>query len=345
MMRFGPAGIPLSCKGRTLRDGIEDVHTLGLNALEIQLVRANVFERMASEDESGLTPRQIRDEMVIEFVRASGKKEQRLYIDDKIKAGDTLRVMAPGIAKDWEHLNYLGMLAKNLDVQLSIHAPYYIDMTSDDDVTARSVEAVKWCGILAGEMAGVMSVTHLGLYGNVAPQAAMKRIERNLKGIRDWYKRQELKVPLGIETSGRQEVAGSLEEVIAVCKGIKGLVPVLNFAHVHARGNGSLKTKEDFQAAFDSCAKFVPKGTFYTHFSGVEHEGGNENRYTPIKKGDLRFDPLSECILDNKFDITIVSDSPLLEHDAMYMKVIMERILARRELKFQKEKKAAKGKK
>ena len=39
MIRFGPAGIPLSCKGRTLRDGIEDVHTLGLTALEIQLVR------------------------------------------------------------------------------------------------------------------------------------------------------------------------------------------------------------------------------------------------------------------------------------------------------------------
>ena len=44
MIRFGPAGIPLSCKGRTLRDGIEDVHNLSLTAIEIQMVRPNVTE-------------------------------------------------------------------------------------------------------------------------------------------------------------------------------------------------------------------------------------------------------------------------------------------------------------
>src|SRR5438309_4922953 len=53
-------------------------------------------------------------------------------------------------------------------------------------------------------------------------------------------------------------------------------------------------------------------------------------RYTPIKKGDLRFEPLAECLLDDDYDLTIVSSSPLLEHDAMYMKVILERVLAKR---------------
>ena len=38
-VRFGPAGIPLSCKGRTLKDGLEDIYALELNAMEIQLVR------------------------------------------------------------------------------------------------------------------------------------------------------------------------------------------------------------------------------------------------------------------------------------------------------------------
>ena len=75
---------------------------------------------------------------------------------------------------------------------------------------------------------------------------------------------------------------------------------------------------------------------FYTHFSGVHHEGGNEKRYTPIKKGDLKFEPLAECILDNDLPITIISSSPLLEHDAMYMKVILERVMLKREAKLQK---------
>ena len=71
-------------------------------------------------------------------------------------------------------------------------------------------------------------------------------------------------------------------------------------------------------------------GPIYSHFSGVEHGEGNEKRLTPIKKGDLRFEPLAECILDNEYDITVISSSPLLEHDAMYMKVILERLLAKR---------------
>ena len=43
MIRFGPAGIPLSCKGRTIRDGIEDIHALGLHCMEIQLVRGKYW--------------------------------------------------------------------------------------------------------------------------------------------------------------------------------------------------------------------------------------------------------------------------------------------------------------
>jgi deoxyribonuclease-4 len=137
---------------------------------------------------------------------------------------------------------------------------------------------------------------------------------------------------LGIETSGKQEVFGDLDEILSVCKRVSGVVPVLNFAHMHARGNGNLKKKEDFQNIFDSSLKITKDG-LYTHFSGVEYFNGNEKRYTPIKKGDLKFEPLAECILDNNVDITIISGSPLLEHDAMYMKVILERVLTRREAK------------
>ena len=51
MIRYGPAGIPLSCKGRTLKDGIEDVHNLALTALEIQMVRPKTYPRPPDEDE------------------------------------------------------------------------------------------------------------------------------------------------------------------------------------------------------------------------------------------------------------------------------------------------------
>ena len=123
---------------------------------------------------------------------------------------------------------------------------------------------------------------------------------------------------------------GSLDEILTLVKNAKGILPVLNFAHVHARGFGLFKRPEDFDDVLSKVEKVSDGGHIHAHFSGVEHADGNELRYTPIKKGDLRFEPLAECLLDDDYDLTIVSSSPLLEHDAMYMKVILERVLAKR---------------
>jgi len=48
---------------------------------------------------------------------------------------------------------------------------------------------------------------------------------------------------------------------------------------------------------------------------------GNALHYTQIKKSDLKFEPFAEYLAEEGdwLDITIISDSPLLEHDAMYM--------------------------
>ena len=64
----------------------------------------------------------------------------------------------------------------------------------------------------------------------------------------------------------------------------------------------------------------VPKNSIVTFF-GVEHRTGNAMHYTQIKKSDLNFEPLAEFIVEEGgwLDITLISDSPLLEHDAMYM--------------------------
>ncbi len=330
MIRFGPSGIPLSCKGRTLKDGIEDVHGLGLTAMEVQLVRVNLTERYARDEEVGLTPRKILGELVVEINRTSGEKEEAITdLDAEIQKGDILYSLTSGLAKDYEEMEVLGELARELDIELTLHTPYYMDLAGGMDLTRRSMDSIKWGGLMAHQMGAGIVVTHAGLYGELTPRQTMNRVVKNLTELLKWYKKMKLKVKIGVETSGRQEVFGSLKEVIKVCEKVKGVVPVLNFSHIHSRENGILRKKDDFQKVLDE-AKPISKKHYHTHFSGVEHEGGNELRYTPIKRGDLRFEPLAEAILDSNVDMTIISSSPLLEHDAMYMKVILERVLSRK---------------
>ncbi len=282
-IRFGPAGIPLSCKGRTLKDGIEDIHALELNAMEVQLVRPEGFD-----------------------------------VDD---------------------LQEIGELAMELDVKLTVHAPYYIDLMGDDEIVRRSIDNIKRSAKMADGLDADIITTHIGIIPeDMEREEALERALKNIRNVRDWIKREKLSCKLGIETSGRQKVLGSLDEILLICKRVSNVVPVVNFAHVHAFECGSLKRKEDFQELLDRIEGITKSKEFYTHFSGVEHSDGNKRRCTPIKKGDMRFEPLAECILDNEdIDITIISGSPLLEHDAMYMKVILERVKAKREAKEAKE--------
>jgi deoxyribonuclease-4 len=274
---------------------------------------------------------------VVEIARPQGSRERIISkLDAEIKKGDVLRILASGIAKDYMELEELGRLSRDLDIELTLHTPYYMDLIGVEDMPERSVDSVKWGGVLANEMGAKVVVTHLGLYGDLTKRQASLRLRKNLDSILKWFRSRKIKAKLGLESSGRQEVFGSMKEIISLCEKYDGVVPVLNFSHIHSREGGSLNTSEDFQKLFNKFKKYS-KGHFHTHFSGVEHAGGNELRYTPIKKGDLRFEPLAECILDNNYDITLISGSPLLEHDAMYMKVILERVMARRVAKSAKE--------
>ena len=330
MIRFGPSGIPLSCKGRTLRDGIEDVHNLGLTAMEVQLVRVTLNERFASDEDIGRTIREIPEELVVRIGRA--EDDHTKFLSDfttTIERGDDLYYLASGIAGDYLELEELGHIARELDIELTLHAPYYMDFADVDGLAQKSMDSALWGGLLADALQASLVVTHLGRYGDLDRTIALERVRDNLVAVRERFKAAKLSPWIGAEASGLQEVVGGLDELLWLAKHVRGVVPVLNFAHLHAREGGLLRRPEDFQAVFDKVSK-VADGHYHAHFSGVEHEGGNEIRYTPIKKGDLRFEPLAECLLMGPVDLTLISSSPLLEHDAMYMRVILDRVVAKK---------------
>ena len=329
MIRFGPSGIPLSCKGRTLRDGIEDVHNLGLTAMEVQLVRVNLNERFASDEDAGRTVREIPGELVIRIARREDGGT-RFFSDlhTPVEAGDTLYYLASGVARDYQELEELGVIARELDIELSLHAPYYVDFADVDGLAQKSMDSILWGGLLAHALQARTVVTHLGRYGDLEPATALQRVKGNLAAVLERYRAAGLTPSIGLEASGLQEVVGGVDELVWLAKELKGVVPVLNFAHIHAREGGVLRKPEDFEAVFEKVRK-VSDDHFHAHFSGVEHAAGNEIRYTPIKKGDLRFEPLAESLLESSHDLTLISSSPLLEHDAMYMRVILDRVVAK----------------
>ncbi len=330
MIRFGIAGIPLSSKGRTLYDGVKDAHNLGLRALEVQFLRVNTFEREIFHEEIGASAGEIPGLMVAEvFTKKTGDWNSGTYaLQHPLEEGERLKVLSIPIASDYHKLRFIGEVARELDVDLSIHTPHYMELTDSGKAGEESVRWLKWAALMGNSMGATRVTTYLGIYGDDKDESLENAIE-NLKKVRNWMKRNKIRMKLGIEASGWQDVLGSMDEILEICSKVPNTQPVLNFGHIHSREGGSLNTKEDFQRIFDMTKKYARDG-YYTHFTGVEHSAGYERQYTPIKRGDLKFEPLADVILDNQFDITIISSSPLIEHDAIYMKILVERQMLKR---------------
>ncbi len=329
MFRFGLAGIPLSCKGRTLKDAIEDTHRMGLHALEIQFLRVNVQERNVI-DEVDMKPREVEDSIIIEVLRPDEDGNYMpIGIDTPLEEDDIVFELFWNLAKSYGELRTLGNLAKELDVRLTLHTPYYMDLVSNGELTEKSLDHIIWGGILASEMNAEIVINHIGMYGDLSKKDAMKNVLKNVRYLKKEYKKRKLTPALGFENSGKQALFGDLDEILTIAKKVKGTLPIVNFAHIHARGNGSLKTEKDFVEIIEKLDPFM-KDDYYVEFSGVEYENGNERRLCPIKRGDLKFETLASAIYNNEYNITVISASPLLEHDAAYMRTITERVISRR---------------
>ncbi|MGB1697791.1 MAG: TIM barrel protein [Thermoplasmatota archaeon] len=280
MIRFGPAGIPLSCKGRTVRDGILYTRALELDAMEVQFVR-------------GI----------------------RMTEEEAIKIREA---------------------AEACDVELHVKAPYYINLAGDEQNIQRSFQKIVATGALANLMGAETVVFHPGFYGDLDKEETMNKVVENLREIRNVFIREGWKPRLGLEIMGKRNVFGSLEEAAEVCRRVKGVVPVIDMAHIHARGNGALQEADDFLGIFDRLSKLRLKH-YLIHFTGVHYENGNTRYRIPIKKGDLKFEPLCDVILDHNFDATILSTSPIMEHDAMYMNIVFDRSKERRDQRLARE--------
>ena len=274
MIRIGQAGIPLSCKGRTNKDGL--VYTkeiLDLNAMEVQFVRG-------------------------------------LYVMD-----------------DDEAL-FMKEYAQENDVELHVHAPYYINLAGDDEVKL-SIEKAMSSAILAEKMGAKTVVIHPGYYGEKTPLETLELIVKNTEALQDLMLEEKLKVRLGLETMGKQKVFGSLDEIIKVCEQVPGVLPVIDIGHIHARGNGCLKKQEDFEEVFDKLS-VLNLDHYLIHVTGVLYENGNEQYHLPVKKGDMPIGPLIDTVLDHDYNVTLISESPLLEHDAVYLRLQVEKAIMKR---------------
>lgn len=222
-----------------------------------------------------------------------------------------------GVHMSLDTARELGKVAKENNIELSIHAPYYINLSSVEKVKIEQSKKRILDSMERGEAMGAkIVVIHPGYYGDYTHEKCYSMIKENCEDI---VKRHKGSILLGLETTAKKAAFGSTDEIIKLCKEVKGCAPVIDFAHLFAR-----ESAIDYEKVLD---KFKSFKHIHCHFSNMKQnqKGGYSDNHVPIENAPP-FEPLAKEIIKRKLDVTIISESPLIEKDALKMKKIFEKL-------------------
>ncbi|OIO40260.1 hypothetical protein AUJ10_03735 [Candidatus Pacearchaeota archaeon CG1_02_31_27] len=185
----------------------------------------------------------------------------------------------------------------------SVHAPYYINLSSDESQKrgasrTRILQAAERAHYLKAKYV----VFHAGYYGNLSKEETYKIIKEQIGKIQSEIKAKKFNVVLAPETTGKASQFGDLDELLKLKKET-GCHLCVDFAHLKARYNG----KRDYKEIFDKLRKNNVK-EIHSHFSGINYTAKGERNHIITPEAEIK--ELLSWIKKYKIDTTIINESP-----------------------------------
>jgi deoxyribonuclease IV len=237
-----------------------------------------------------------------------------------------------------EDARKLGEEARKNDVKLSMHGSYFVNLSGKKEVVEASKRRLIACATAAEWMGAYVVVFHTGFYGKFEKDYAFKTCLTALKEISTEMKDLGLKVKLGPETMGRKFQVGTLEEILTINQEVEGTQLVIDWGHLHALHQGTLKKVEDFRVIAEKVEQTL--GTealrsMHCHFSKIEFSSQGEKRHHTLdeERYGPEFRMLAEVIVDFGLHPTMICESPILDIDARKMQATLKEVMGDKQQK------------
>jgi deoxyribonuclease-4 len=213
--------------------------------------------------------------------------------------------------------------AKEKDVAVSVHAPYFINLNADKEEWPKSRQRLMDAAHY-GNLAGATDIIfHPGSYFERPADEVLEVAIPRLQGCVDELRAAGNPVTLRPETMGKTAMLGSLEDTLAMAREIRGVVPCLDFAHLHARaGDGSINSYEEWSARLKLYSNALGKPALkhlHIHLSGIEYGPKGEKNHLKLEEADLDLKALFKALYDAGAGGRILCESPIMEEDALTM--------------------------
>ena len=228
-----------------------------------------------------------------------------------------------GVYLSKEKAKEIKKIAKENNVVLTSHAPYYINLNSNEK---QKIGASRSRIIKAAEIAnlcGGWSVCfHAGFYMKNNPEEVYSQIKTQIIKISEELKKKKNNIWIRPETTGKQTQFGSLNEILDLSQEIDNVMPCVDFSHIHERTN-KYNSYNEFCKILETIEKKLGKKgltNMHMHVSGIDYSEKGERKHLTLENSDFKYKELLKAL--KKFNVkgVLISESPNIEKDAILMK-------------------------
>lgn len=208
---------------------------------------------------------------------------------------------------------------------LTAHAPFYVNLNARETEKVDASVARIFETAVAGRDTGAFSITfHAAFYLGQEKDVVFNQVKTQIKRIIDLMEKENFKVWVRPETTGKSTQWGDLEEIVNLSKEFEGFVlPCVDFSHLHARTGGEYNTYDEFSSILDTIGNKIGKyalENFHGHLAGIEYTAKGERQHLNLKESDMNYVDLLKVLKSFEVKGALVCESPNIEGDAKLLK-------------------------
>jgi len=209
-----------------------------------------------------------------------------------------------------------GKKCKEKNITVSLHAPYYISMSSvEEEKRLNSINYILASARAVNAMGGERIVVHTGSCGKISREEALSLATDTMKLALSALDNEGLShIHICPETMGKVNQLGTLDEVMALCQIDERLIPCIDFGHLNARDLGVIKSYADYESILNTIENKLGEARakcFHSHFSKIEYTTGGEKRHLTFEDTVYGpdYEPLMELVYKKQASPIFICES------------------------------------
>jgi len=213
---------------------------------------------------------------------------------------------------------------KEKNMLVTAHGSYYINLNArEEEKVDASVTRILDTALMADKLGGYSITYHAAFYLGNDKETVFERVKKQTERIIEVVEKEDLKVWIRPETTGKPVQWGDLDEIIRLSKEFKQVLPCVDFSHLHARSGGGENTYDAFCRSLEKIGNGLGQyalDNFHGHLAGIAYSQKGEKNHLNLEESDMNYKDLLKAL--KKFDAkgALICESPNIEEDCKLIK-------------------------